>query len=499
MVRADVADPDQVDALFDVAAGIGQVTGVVNNAGSTLHLGDLADTPVDVVRRVIDVNLTGAVLVARRAVQDLVAGGAVVNVSSAAATLGAPHEYVHYAAAKAGVDALTVGLAQEVAARGIRVNGVAPGHRAHRHPRRGRRPRPARAGRRHGPAGPGRRAGGGRRGDRVAALGRVPVRHRRDAARGRWTMRVLLALGGNAMTGPDGGARPEEQIAAAQVAMRSVAELVASDIDVVITHGNGPQVGNLLVKNEIAASVVPPVPLDWCGAQTQATLGFVLMNALDDALRERGVRRPSAALVTRDPRRRRRPGLHHAHQADRAVPARTTRPRCSSSTARPGRTGASRGWRRVVASPEPREILDAGAVHALVEAGFVVVANGGGGIPVVREAAGLRGVEAVIDKDLGAALLARSVGRRRARRRDRRAARRAAVRHPRGRGHRPGRRTTDARRSPPRGTSPAGRWARRSRRPAGSSSRAAPAPSSPRWTASWTPSPARPAPSIVPT
>jgi glucose 1-dehydrogenase len=127
VVRADVTDPDQVDALFDAAAGVGQVTGLVNNAGSTLHLGDLADTPVDVVRRVIDVNLTGAVLVARRAVRDLTDGGAIVNVSSAAATLGAPHEYVHYAAAKAGVDALTVGLAQEVAARGIRVNGVAPG------------------------------------------------------------------------------------------------------------------------------------------------------------------------------------------------------------------------------------------------------------------------------------------------------------------------------------------------------------------------------------
>ena len=112
-------------------------------------------------------------------------------------------------------------------------------------------------------------------------------------------MRALLALGGNAMTGPDGDAGPAAQIAAAKVAMRSVAELVASDIDVVVTHGNGPQVGNLLVKNEIAASVVPPVPLDWCGAQTQATLGFVLMNALDDALRHRGVQRRSATVVTR--------------------------------------------------------------------------------------------------------------------------------------------------------------------------------------------------------
>jgi len=108
-------------------------------------------------------------------------------------------------------------------------------------------------------------------------------------------MRVLLALGGNAMTNPDGRARPEDQIDAAHVAMSAVADLLQHDVDVVITHGNGPQVGNLLVKNEVAASVVPPVPLDWCGAQTQATLGFVLMNALDAALEERGVegvRRP---------------------------------------------------------------------------------------------------------------------------------------------------------------------------------------------------------------
>jgi NAD(P)-dependent dehydrogenase (short-subunit alcohol dehydrogenase family) len=127
VVQADVADAEQVDALFDAASEVGRLTGLVNNAGATLHVGDLVDTPVEVISRVVDVNLTGAILVARRAVRDMVSGGAVVNVSSAAATLGAAHEYVHYAAAKAGVDALTVGLAQEVAARGIRVNGVAPG------------------------------------------------------------------------------------------------------------------------------------------------------------------------------------------------------------------------------------------------------------------------------------------------------------------------------------------------------------------------------------
>jgi len=81
----------------------------------------------------------------------------------------------------------------------------------------------------------------------------------------------MLALGGNAMTNADGRARPEDQIAAAEVAMAAVAELLDHDVEVVITHGNGPQVGNLLVKNELAAAVVPPVPLDWCGAQTQAT------------------------------------------------------------------------------------------------------------------------------------------------------------------------------------------------------------------------------------
>src|ERR1700712_802754 len=112
-------------------------------------------------------------------------------------------------------------------------------------------------------------------------------------------MRVLLALGGNAMTNADGRARPEDQIAAADVAMAAVADLLQHDVEVVITHGNGPQVGNLLVKNELAAAVVPPVPLDWCGAQTQATLGFVLMDALDAALLAHGVLRRSATVVTR--------------------------------------------------------------------------------------------------------------------------------------------------------------------------------------------------------
>jgi carbamate kinase len=222
-------------------------------------------------------------------------------------------------------------------------------------------------------------------------------------------MRVLLALGGNAMTNADGRARPEDQIAAAEVAMAAVADLLRQDVEVVITHGNGPQVGNLLVKNELAAAVVPPVPLDWCGAQTQATLGFVLMNALEAAMRERGVERRTAAVVTR--------ARVDAHDGGFTRPTkpigRYLPPEEASLLVEHGETWEDRGekgWRRVVASPEPLEILDAPAVQALVESGFVVVANGGGGIPVVRGGDGtLHGVEAVIDKDLGAALLAQTV------------------------------------------------------------------------------------------
>jgi carbamate kinase len=223
-------------------------------------------------------------------------------------------------------------------------------------------------------------------------------------------MRVLLALGGNAMTSADGRARPEDQVAAAREAMASVADLLTrpDPVDVVLTHGNGPQVGNLLVKNELAANVVPPVPLDWCGAQTQATLGYVLMNALDDELVRRGSSRKSATVVTRTRVAADDPGL--------ATPSKPIGRFLSKDEAAPliehGETWEDRGdkgWRRVVASPKPLEILDAEAVRALVEAGFVVVANGGGGIPVVRGEDGIAGVEAVIDKDLGAALLARTV------------------------------------------------------------------------------------------
>jgi carbamate kinase len=222
-------------------------------------------------------------------------------------------------------------------------------------------------------------------------------------------VRALIALGGNAMTGPGGRATPQDQDAAVAVAMEHVADLVAAGVDVVLTHGNGPQVGNLLVKNELAAAVVPPVPLDWCGAQTQGTIGFLIMDALDRALVKRGVDRHVATLVTRTRVDGADPGFARPTKPiGRYLPADE-----AAVLVEHGQTWqdrGERGWRRVVASPEPLEILDAPAIGALSNAGYVVVAAGGGGIPVVRDDDGsLRGVEAVIDKDIAAALLARTL------------------------------------------------------------------------------------------
>jgi NAD(P)-dependent dehydrogenase (short-subunit alcohol dehydrogenase family) len=132
VVQADITTDAGVELLFLRAAELGTVTGLVNNAGATVHIGPLADTSAEIVRHTVELNLTAAILCARAAVRLMStsrggSGGVVVNVSSGAATLGAPNEYVQYAAAKAGIDALTTGLAIEVAGEGIRVVGVAPG------------------------------------------------------------------------------------------------------------------------------------------------------------------------------------------------------------------------------------------------------------------------------------------------------------------------------------------------------------------------------------
>ncbi len=220
--------------------------------------------------------------------------------------------------------------------------------------------------------------------------------------------RVVVALGGNAIAG-ERGADPESQRIAVEGACEQIAALVAHGYEVVITHGNGPQVGNLLLKNDLAREIVPPVPLDWCVAQTQATLGFLIVTALEAALRRRGLERLVSTVVTRvlvaadDPA-----FAAPSKPIGRYVSAADARERIAAGEAWQER--GERGWRRVVPSPAPLEILDRGTIEALIGDGAIVVACGGGGIPMVREDGKLSGVEAVLDKDLTGALLARTVG-----------------------------------------------------------------------------------------
>jgi carbamate kinase len=217
-------------------------------------------------------------------------------------------------------------------------------------------------------------------------------------------MRLVVALGGNAIAG-ERGADPASQQEAVEGACVQIAELVEHGHDVVITHGNGPQVGNLLLKNDLARHVVPSVPLDWCVAQTQATLGFLIVTALEARLPGRFV----GTVVTRvlvdagDPawRAPTKPIGRYVSEDEAAE-------RIAAGEAWEER--GSKGWRRMVPSPRPLEILDRATIVALIEDGAIVVACGGGGIPMVREDGILRGVEAVLDKDLTAALLARTVG-----------------------------------------------------------------------------------------
>jgi carbamate kinase len=226
----------------------------------------------------------------------------------------------------------------------------------------------------------------------------------------------VIALGGNAMTGPDGSATPGAQRDAIAKASGHIADVVASGAEVVLTHGNGPQVGNVLVKNELAAHEVPPVPLDWCVAQTQATIAFTLADELDAALAARGLPQRTAGLVTRT-----LVDANDPHFTEPSKPIGRFLPREKAehliALGQTWEDRGERGWRRIVASPEPLSVVDWPAIHALAVAGFVVVCAGGGGIPVADDAGSpthpdghaLRGVEAVIDKDLTAAILARDL------------------------------------------------------------------------------------------
>lgn len=201
--------------------------------------------------------------------------------------------------------------------------------------------------------------------------------------------RIVIALGGNAIAPRHRGGSAAEQTANLAMAAASIVDVIAAGYEPVITHGNGPQVGNLLLKNEMAADVVPAMPLDWCVAQTQATIGFTLVTKIESELRARSIRRDVVSLVTRV-----------LVDADDVSFTQPTKP---IGRWRPD------GTRRLVPSPKPLELLDLSVMETLLDHGSIVIACGGGGIPMIRRGDDVTGVEAVIDKDRCAALLARQI------------------------------------------------------------------------------------------
>ncbi len=220
---------------------------------------------------------------------------------------------------------------------------------------------------------------------------------------------VVMALGGNALTRADQAGTFEEQRANAASMARAIRGVLAASRGVVLVHGNGPQVGALSLQQEEGAALTPPQPLFALGAMTQGHIGSLLTLALHDACSPRAPR--IAAVVTHVLVDRADPAFEHPTKPIGPFFERGRALALASSRGWTVREDAGRGYRRVVASPEPLGILEADAIRTLVDAGFVVVAAGGGGIPVCQDAdhGPPAGVEAVIDKDLAAARLATSL------------------------------------------------------------------------------------------
>lgn len=222
---------------------------------------------------------------------------------------------------------------------------------------------------------------------------------------------IVLAIGGNSLIRDEQHRTVQDQWVLARETCHHIAEIIQAGHQVVVTHGNGPQVGFIIRRSELARHELHEVPLDSCDADTQGAIGYMIQQSLENEFLRRGLSKSAVALVTqvevdadspafRDPSKPIGSFMDEATARARAAQERWTI-----------REDASRGWRRVVPSPVPRAIVEIEAIRTLVRAGFVVTAVGGGGIPVVRDAEGiLHGVEAVIDKDYASSLLATALG-----------------------------------------------------------------------------------------
>lgn len=222
--------------------------------------------------------------------------------------------------------------------------------------------------------------------------------------------KLVIALGGNALQEAGKPATAQAQLEVVEKTSEYIADIVERGYEVIVAHGNGPQVGRIVIQNEVASAATPAMPFDVCGAMSQGMIGYHIQQGLSKVLRHRGINKNVVTIVTQvvvdkdDPKFK---------APSKPIGPFYTEEEAKAIAAEKGYTmkeDAGRGWRRVVASPLPVEIVELDAVKTLNDAGFVVVTVGGGGIPVIRDDAGdLEGVAAVIDKDLASEKLARDM------------------------------------------------------------------------------------------
>jgi carbamate kinase len=221
---------------------------------------------------------------------------------------------------------------------------------------------------------------------------------------------AVVAVGGNALIREKGKENLPDQYAAACLTMPHVVDMIQNGWDVVITHGNGPQVGFILRRSELSAHELHGIPLDYCGSNTQGSIGYMFQTALQNEFKRRGMPNQAVTVVTETLVDKNDPAFQNPTKPIGSFMDEKTALGHRDDDGWSVMEDAGRGWRRVVASPMPVKIIQQDAIMSLVEAGFTVVAVGGGGIPVIENNKGeIEGVEAVIDKDLASALFASSI------------------------------------------------------------------------------------------
>ncbi|MDT8877989.1 carbamate kinase [Halomonas saccharevitans] len=218
---------------------------------------------------------------------------------------------------------------------------------------------------------------------------------------------AIVAFGGNALIDDDAHCSINDQYQMVCNSVGYLVDLIEQGWSLVLTHGNGPQVGFILRRSELAAPEVAPVPVDYAVGDTQGAIGYMFQKAMVNELQRRNLQRPVVTLVTQTRVSRQDPAFATPNKPIGAFMDKASAEQCAAELGWHIMEDSGRGWRRCVASPQPQEIIELESIRSLVDSGSLVIACGGGGIPVERDDDGnLRGVEAVIDKDVASALLA---------------------------------------------------------------------------------------------